>query len=67
MAKNNPVKICNIKQSPRRDPKFHMVVMDDGVGNSTTEPNTILAKGLRFLICFIYFKRVKLLNKPSII
>ena len=34
MAKNSPVIIWIIKQSPNKDPKFHMALILVGVGNS---------------------------------
>jgi hypothetical protein len=35
MAKNSPVRICTIKQSPKRDPKFHQEEILEGAGKST--------------------------------
>ena len=35
MARNSPVIICNIRQIPSNDPKFHHPLIVDGVGRST--------------------------------
>lgn len=48
MAKNSPVAIWIIKQSPKRDPKFHNTEMLAGVGRSTTAPLAILNRGWSF-------------------
>ena len=45
MARNRPVRICRIKHTPRRDPKFHHAEMFDGVGRSINELLMILANG----------------------
>jgi hypothetical protein len=45
MAKNNPVKVWIIKQSPNNDPKFHHAEIFDGAGKSTNLLLTILIKG----------------------
>lgn len=49
MAKNNPLTICNIKQIPNREPKFHKVEILEGLGKSIRELLTIFNKlcGLR--------------------
>jgi hypothetical protein len=44
MAKNNPLTICNIKQIPTRDPKFHKVEILEGPGKSIKELLTIFNK-----------------------
>jgi hypothetical protein len=44
MARNNPLRICTIKHTPRSEPKFHIVEILDGVGKSTKELLTILIK-----------------------
>lgn len=44
MAKNNPLTICNIKQIPTRDPKFHKVEILEGLGKSIKELLTIFNK-----------------------
>lgn len=44
MAKNNPLTICNIKQRPNKDPKFHKVEILEGLGKSIKELLTILNK-----------------------
>lgn len=45
MARNRPVTICRMRQTPRRDPKFHQAEMFDGAGRSMNESLTILASG----------------------
>lgn len=45
MARNRPVKIWEIKQSPKRDPKFHQIEMLEGVGRSTSASLAILMSG----------------------
>lgn len=45
MAKNNPVKVWIIKQSPNKDPKFHQAEIFEGAGRSTKLLLTILIKG----------------------
>ena len=45
MAKNKPVRICRIRQIPRREPKFHHAEMFDGAGKSMNELLMILASG----------------------
>lgn len=37
MARSRPVRICVIRQIPRRDPKFHQAEMFEGVGRSIRE------------------------------
>lgn len=37
MARNRPVRICVIRQTPKREPKFHQTEMLAGVGRSTKE------------------------------
>lgn len=44
MAKNNPLTICNIKQIPNREPKFHKVEILEGLGKSIRELLTIFNK-----------------------
>jgi hypothetical protein len=34
MARNNPVKICNIKHRPSKEPKFHQLEILEGAGRS---------------------------------
>lgn len=48
MAKNNPVKICVIKHTPNKDPKFHQAEMFTGAGRSTKALLAILIKGCDF-------------------
>jgi hypothetical protein len=45
MARNNPVKICVPKHSPKRDPKFHHVEIFAGAGKSTKALFIILISG----------------------
>ena len=52
MAKNNPLTICNIKQIPTRDPKFHKVEILEGLGKSIKELLTIFNKLCVFRLCF---------------
>jgi len=44
MAKNKPVIIWTIKQTPNKDPKFHQAEIFVGVGKSTKEELKILNK-----------------------
>lgn len=37
MAKKRPVRICKVRQTPRREPKFHHAEMLDGAGRSMNE------------------------------
>lgn len=53
MARNRPVRICRIKHTPRRDPKFHHAEMFDGVGRSINELLMILANGWVFRMLVI--------------
>lgn len=48
MARNNPVRICVIKQRPRREPKFHHAEIFEGAGRSTNAPFAILRRGWVF-------------------
>lgn len=56
MARNRPVRTCMIRQTPRRDPKFHQAEILEGVGRSTNESFTIFRTGCVFrrlgVICF---------------
>jgi hypothetical protein len=45
MAKNSPVAIWITRQIPSRDPKFHHVLMFDGVGRSIKALLIILISG----------------------
>lgn len=45
MARNRPVRICTIKQIPRREPKFHHDEMFDGAGRSMNEWLIIFIRG----------------------
>lgn len=56
MANNRPVRICAIRHSPSRDPKFHHPVIVDGVGRSTSAWFAIFIRGcLLRMGLFIYF------------
>ena len=57
MAKNSPVAIWIIKQSPNSEPKFQNALILAGVGSSTNEPLTIFRRGWVFKIDFILSKR----------
>jgi hypothetical protein len=48
MVRNNPVRICMIRQIPISDPKFHHPLIVEGVGKSTTAPFAILISGCLF-------------------
>lgn len=48
MARRRPVRICVIRQMPRRDPKFHQAEMFGGVGRSMRELLTIFNRGWDF-------------------
>lgn len=48
MARNNPVRIWVIKQSPRREPKFHQTEMLEGAGRSTSASFAIFRRGWVF-------------------
>jgi hypothetical protein len=45
IAKKIPVMICMIRQIPNIDPKFHHVLIFDGVGKSANELFMILING----------------------
>lgn len=45
MARNNPVRIWIIRQSPSSDPKFHQIEILDGEGKSTKALLAILITG----------------------
>lgn len=45
MARKSPVRICEIKQRPRREPKFHHTEMLDGAGRSTNASFAIFRSG----------------------
>ena len=53
MARNKPVKICRIRQIPRRDPKFHHAEIFDGVGRSMNELLIIFISGWVFRMLVI--------------
>lgn len=48
MARKRPVTICEIKQRPRREPKFHHTEMFDGAGRSTSASFAIFRRGCVF-------------------
>jgi len=50
MARNKPVKICVIKQTPNKDPKFHQAEIFTGAGKSTKALLAILINGCDFRI-----------------
>ena len=50
MAKNSPVAICATRHSPRSDPKFHHLLIVDGVGRSTSASFAILNNGCLFRV-----------------
>jgi hypothetical protein len=50
MARNRPVAIWRIRQSPSIDPKFHQIDRLDGVGRSIRTPFTIFSAGCDFRI-----------------
>jgi hypothetical protein len=41
MDRKIPVISCTIKQTPNRDPKFHIILIFDGLGRSIRAPFTI--------------------------
>lgn len=45
MARNRPVRICIIRQRPRREPKFHQEEMLEGEGRSTSASLAIFRRG----------------------
>lgn len=45
MARNSPVRICVVRQIPRREPKFHQVERLEGVGRSVSELLMIFSMG----------------------
>jgi hypothetical protein len=45
MARNIPVAICATRHIPNSDPKFHHLLIVDGVGRSTSALFAILNKG----------------------
>jgi hypothetical protein len=50
MAKKSPVTICVPRHSPRREPKFHRILMLDGDGSVTTVLFMAESKGWVFII-----------------
>lgn len=48
MARNRPVRICAIRHSPRREPKFHQTEILEGVGRSTSAWLAIFSRGWVF-------------------
>lgn len=48
MARNSPVRICAIKHSASRDPKFHHAEMLAGAGRSTRASLASLSSGCFF-------------------
>lgn len=48
MARNSPVRICEIRHNPRREPKFHHAEILDGVGRSTRASLAIFRSGWVF-------------------
>lgn len=48
MARNRPVRTCAIRQTPRRDPKFHQAEIFDGAGRSMNVLLIILMIGWVF-------------------
>ena len=48
MARKSPVAICEAKQRPRREPKFHQVEMLGGAGRSTNALLTVFKRGWVF-------------------
>ena len=48
MARNKPVRICIIKQRPRREPKFHQAEILTGAGRSVTALFAIFIRGWVF-------------------
>lgn len=53
VAKNRPVRICRMRHSPNKDPKFHHAEMLDGAGRPMSELLTILASGWVFRMMVI--------------
>lgn len=45
MASRRPVRICVIRQTASRDPKFHQAEMLEGAGRSTKELLIIFSRG----------------------
>lgn len=50
MASSRPVKICVIRQMPKREPKFHQAEMFGGVGRSIREVLIIFSRGWTFRV-----------------
>lgn len=48
MARKRPVRICEIRQSPRREPKFHQTEIFEGAGRSTRASFAIFRSGWVF-------------------
>ena len=51
MANSNPVAICATRHIPKSDPKFHQLLIVDGVGKSTKASFAIVNKGCLFRVC----------------
>lgn len=45
MARNRPVRIWAIRQSPSNEPKFHQTEMLEGAGRSTSASFAIFRRG----------------------
>lgn len=58
MAKKRPVMIWTIRQTPRRDPKFHHDEMLDGAGRSMNEWLIILNNGCVFRMFVVVYKSI---------
>lgn len=47
MASNKPVKICTVRASPSKDPKFHQVDRLEGAGRSDSILSTFFNRWYR--------------------
>ena len=55
MARKRPVRICRIKHTPNKEPKFHHAEILGGVGRSMNEWLIILTRGCDFRMLVIKF------------
>jgi len=45
MERKRPVRICEARQTPRREPKFHQAVIFAGAGRSTRRSLATFSRG----------------------
>lgn len=55
MARNRPVRICRMRHTPNREPKFHQAEILEGVGKSMNDSLMILISGCDLRVLVIKF------------